>query len=223
MQIPNSLVRMKGWTLMRSSHKSSVKYFSLGLAAIVSGSLMLGAGPASARGTMQNVRPTPEVSRAVINGEEYSVCRMVVHASPDTIWSIIADYSNLHRVFKQMKKATVLENKGKVKLVKHTVAPSGPVGTYSYVVRVKESAPHKMEWKRVSGAFKDVKGFWKLEPLDGGRTTRVTYASHVDGGFLIPKALVKRQCRIDMPIVVSNLRSKAESQIRIAGKPAGTM
>lgn len=208
---------------MRRSYKSSVKYFSLGLAALVSSNLLLGAYPASARGSMQNVRPTPKVSRAVINGQEYSICRMIVHASPDTVWNIIADYSNLHKVFKQMKKATVLKNQGKVKLVKHVVAPSGPVGTYSYVVKVKENAPRKMEWKRVSGAFKDVQGFWKLEPLDGGRTTRVTYASHVDGGFLIPKALVKRQCRIDMPIVVSNLRSKAESQIRIAGKPSGTM
>ena len=208
----------------RSSSKFSSFFVSAGISALLSCSFAWGLGsPVEARGGMQNPTSPPQVSRAVINGQEYSVCTMVVHSSPDKIWNIIADYDNLHKVFKQMKKATVLEDKGKVKMVQHVVAPSGPVGTYTYVVKVTESAPHRMEWKRVSGAFKDVQGFWKLEPLDGGRTTRVTYASHVDGGFLIPSALVKRQCRIDMPIVVSNLANRAENQIQIAGKPQSNM
>lgn len=208
---------------MKSSHRSSVKFFSFGIAALLTLNLAGSFNPASARGSMQNSTPEPQVSRAVIDGQEYSICRMIVHASPEKVWNIIADYDNLHKVFKQMKKATVIKNNGRVKLVKHVVTPSGPVGTYSYVVQVKETAPKRMEWKRVSGAFKDVQGFWKLEPLDGGRTTRVTYASHVDGGFLVPSALVNRQCRIDMPIVVGNLRNKAESELQIAGKPQSTL
>ena len=222
MQIFNSLQTTKGGTsVKRTFDRTSVKHFSLAIGLVVS--LATSVIPADARGIMQNSTSPPKVSRAVINGKEYSMVRQVVHGSPEQIWSIIADYNNLHRVFKQMKKARLLKSQGSVKYVKHTVAPSGPVGTYSYVVKVKENAPKKMEWTRVSGAFKEVQGFWKLEPLDGGRTTRVTYASYVDGGFLLPRALIKRQCRIDMPLVVGSLKNKIESKMRIAGKPTSTM
>ena len=75
---------------------------------------------------------------------------------------------------------------------------------------------------RLSGAFKQVDGYWKLDPLDGGHTTLVTYASYVDGGFLVPQGLVKRQSRIDMPQVMSTLKAQTESQgaVQIAGRPA---
>lgn len=199
------------------------KSVSLCLAAALSVSFAVNVNPCDARGYMQNKTPAPKVTRAVINGKEYSVIKQIVHTSPDNIWNIITDYRNLSRVFKQMKKATVVKNNGSTKLVKYTVAPSGPVGVYSYTVKVKESAPRKMEWKRVSGAFKDVRGFWKLEPLDGGKTTRITYASHVDGGFLLPSPIIRRQCRIDMPIVVSTLKRKAENGMKIAGKPRAAM
>lgn len=209
--------------MKKSFGRTAVNNFSLALGLVIGLTFSSGTQPADARGIMQNSTGPAKVSRAVINGKEYSIVRQVVHGSPQQIWSIIADYNNLHRVFKQMKSAKLIKSQGKVKYVKHTVAPSGPVGTYSYVVKVTENAPRKMEWTRVSGAFKEVKGFWKLEPLDGGRTTRVTYASHVDGGFLLPRALIKRQCRIDMPIVVGSLKNKIESKMRIAGKPTSTM
>jgi hypothetical protein len=51
--------------------------------------------------------------------------------------------------------------------------------------------------------------------------TLVTYASYVDGGFLMPQPLVRRQCRIDMPEVMTTLKAQAEvhSGVQIAGRP----
>ena len=208
---------------MKSSFGRLSKKFhtSFALAALLSCSFMSGTGAVDARGVMKK-QVSPTVSRAVINGKEYSIVKTVVNSSPDRVWSIIADHNNLDRVFTQMKKSKVVKDLGNVKYVKHTVTPSGPVGSFSYVVRVSENAPRKMEWKRVSGAFKDVSGFWKLEPLDGGRTTRVTYASYVDGGFFLPSPIIKRQCRIDMPVVISQLKNKVEHKMQIAGNHQGS-
>lgn len=194
---------------------------SFAFAALLACSFIVSTGTADARGVMQNQKKV-SVSRAVINGKEYSIVKTVVNSSPDRVWSVIADHNNLSRVFKMMRKSSVVKDLGSVKYVKHTVAPSGPIGTFSYVIRVNEKAPRKMEWKRVSGAFKDVAGFWKLEPLDGGRTTRVTYASYVDGGFFLPSPIIKRQCRIDMPVVMAQLKNKVEHKLHIAGRQQGT-
>lgn len=193
--------------------KKSLSCLSLALLASFS---MSSGETAYAKGSMGNPSSPVPVSESVVNGETYQVVKMVVKARPDRVWEVISDHDNLHRVFPQMKKATVVKDEGTTKLIKYTVAPSGPVGTFTYTVRLKEKAPRYMEWTRVSGAFKTVKGFWKLEPLDNGNTTLATYATSVDGGFLIPQPLIRRQCRIDMPQVADTLKSEVENKIRIA-------
>ena len=161
------------------------------------------------------------LSEEIMHGKTYTVARVSVKASPDKVWQILTDYDNAPRVFPQLKHSKLLQDHGAQKTVKHVLAPSGLPGTYEYVVEVKEASPHSLEWHRVSGAFKQVDGYWKLEPLDGGRTTLVTYASFVDGGFLMPQPLVRRQCRIDMPAVMTTLKAQAESSsgMQIAGRP----
>jgi Polyketide cyclase / dehydrase and lipid transport len=75
-----------------------------------------------------------------------------------------------------------------------------------------------MEWHRISGDFKEVDGFWKLEPTELGRCTMVTYASHVNGGFFMPQLLIKRQLRNDMPTALTALKNKAEGPTQIASR-----
>lgn len=159
------------------------------------------------------------VSQSDIGGDSYSVCKQLIKAPPDQIWQILSDYDNAYRIFGMVKACKVLEDNGQEKIISHTVAPSGPVGTFSYTLRVKEKGPYYMEWTRIKGAFKQVKGYWKLEPQDGGKATMVTYASFVDGGMLIPKFLIKKQCHADMPNVMSTLKNEVETKVRIAKRP----
>jgi len=168
-----------------------------------------------------SARSANECSEELMHGKTYTVSKATVKAPPEKVWQILTDYDNASRVFPQMKKCKLMQDHGHTKIVKHVISPSGLPGSYEYTVEVKETAPTAMEWHRVSGAFKQVDGYWKLEPLDGGRTTLVTYASHVDGGMFIPQALIRRQCKIDMPGVLSTLKAQSESQtnVQIAGRP----
>ncbi len=159
------------------------------------------------------------ISQSDIGGDSYAVCKQLIKAPADQIWQILSDYDNAYRIFGMVKACKVLEDNGSEKIISHTVAPSGPVGTFTYTLKVKEKGPYYMEWTRIKGAFKQVKGYWKLEPQDGGRSTLVTYASFVDGGMFIPKPLIKRQCRIDMPNVMTTLKSEVETKVRIAKRP----
>lgn len=180
-------------------------------------SLMLVSAPVGAKALSSHSDSVP-VSESIINGKTYSVTKVTVNASSHDVWRVLTNYANAENVFPQMKKCTVLQDMGTEKIVKHTVAPSGPAGTYTYTLKIKEKAPHLLEWNRISGAFKEVKGFWKLEGLDNGRTTLVTYACFVDGGFLMPGGLIRRQNRIDMPQVLRTLKHTVESKVQIAEK-----
>lgn len=172
--------------------------------------------PAVAKGSIHN-SSSATVEDQTIDGKPHTVSKIVVKARPEQVWHILTDYNNAAHVFPQMKKCQLLEDKGTTKIVKHVVTPSGPVGTFEYTIEIKETAPKELEWHRISGAFKAVDGHWKLEPLDSGRSTLVTYASHVNGGFFLPQPLIKRQCHADMPAVLVTLKHRAETTGHIAG------
>ncbi len=176
-------------------------------------------GAATAKHHHHHTGSDATVTEAVIDGKHYSVTKSVVKAPPRSVYRILTDYDNAHRVFPQVRECKVLKDHGSHKVVKHTVAPSGPVGTYTYILELKEHAPRSIEWHRISGAFKDVRGYYKLEPLDNGQTTLVTYASHVDGGLFMPRPLINRQSRIDMPAVMASLKREAETNVQIAETP----
>lgn len=172
--------------------------------------------PVSARGdsTTQSC-----ITEEIINGKKFSVTRLIVRAKPEAVWQVLTDYANAPKVFPQLKKCQVLEDHGTTKHIKHQIAPSGMPGTYEYIVEVKEVAPKTMEWHRISGSFKEVDGYWKLEPLEGGHSTQVTYSAYVNGGLFLPQPLVRHQIHQDMPGIMSCLKAQSEGATQIAGRP----
>ncbi|HEY9785452.1 MAG TPA: SRPBCC family protein [Candidatus Obscuribacterales bacterium] len=158
------------------------------------------------------------VTEEMIAGKSFNVSRALIKARPEEVWHILTDYCNATRVFPLLKKCQVIEDRGPTKIMKHVVAPSGLLANYEYVLEVKENHLRSLEWKRVSGSFKEVDGFWKIEPADNGRHSLVTYASHVNGGMFMPQGLIKRQFKIDAPQVMKSLVSQAESNTHIASR-----
>ena len=182
---------------------------------VLPGAVPLGA---AAKGHVE-VSDTPTMDEESLDGKSFTVSRVLVHAKPEQVWRILTDYSNAPKVFPQLKRCEILQDKGSVKILKHQVNPSGlpSCSTYSYTIEVTETAPRRLEWHRISGDFKAVDGFWKLDPENNGHDTLVTYSSYVNGGFFIPQMLIKRQFHMDMPMVLTNLKTESEG-IRIAKK-----
>ena len=161
--------------------------------------------------------PPSVVSEEKIGERSYQVARVLVHVKPEHVWRIITDYENAPDVFPCLKKCKLVKDKGATKLIEHQIRPTGMPGTFNYVIEVKEVVNRFYEFHRVSGDFREVEGFWKLEPSSDGNSTMVTYASYVNGGIFLPAPLIKRQARIDMPGVLAALKTHAESGRAIAG------
>ena len=207
-----------------TSFAGGVSAIGLGLAAV----LTIACVPANflpaaiAKGEIHNLSSPAEVIEEVVANKPYATCKLLVKASPEQVWKVLTDYDNATYVFPNLKKCQVLEDHGSTKIVNHEVNPSGLPGTFKYVLQVKETAPTCLEWHRLRGDFREVDGYWKLEPVENGRSTLVTYSSHVNAGFFIPYALVRRQMRIDMPGVMAQLKEHAEAETsvaKIAGRP----
>lgn len=160
----------------------------------------------------------PSSSEETINGKCFCVSRILIKASPAQVWRILTDYKHAVQVFPLLKKCEVLEDRGTTKISRHEIAPSGIPDTFEYILEVHENAPKTMEWHRLSGDFKEVDGSWKLEPVNLGHHTLVTYASHVNGGFFMPQMIIKHQAHIDMPSTLIALKKHTEQSIEIASR-----
>lgn len=159
-----------------------------------------------------------EINEEKIGDKNYQVSKILVHVKPEAVWKILTDYENATEIFPCLKKCKLVKDKGNnTKLVQHQIKPSGVPTTFDYVIEVKETANKLYEWHRVSGDFREVDGFWKLEPQNDGNSTMVTYASYVNGGLFLPPPLIKRQVRTDIPGVMSALKQHAETSRQIAG------
>jgi len=166
---------------------------------------------------LNNGKPT--ICDETIDGKIFCVSRIIVKAKLEKVWQVLTDYKHAVQVFPLLKKCELLENHGSTKISRHEIAPSGLPETYEYILEVHETAPTSMQWHRLSGDFKDVDGSWKLEPVNSGNDTLVTYASHVTGGFFMPQILIRHQAHIDMPSTLIALKTHTEHSIQIA---AGT-
>jgi ribosome-associated toxin RatA of RatAB toxin-antitoxin module len=156
------------------------------------------------------------VAEEHVNHKPYQVVRTTVKAKPEQVWQVLTDYTSAPKIFPTLRKCHVLSESGNTKRVHYQIHPTGSISKFQYELELRET-PHKsIEWRRLSGDFKEVDGYWRLEPADGGRSTVVTYASHVNGGMFLPQALIKRQVRIDLPQVMTALKSHAETTTQIA-------
>lgn len=152
-----------------------------------------------------------------IGDKNFQVSKVLVHVKPEHVWQILTDYDNAPDVFPCLKKCRLVKDKGSSKLIEHEIKPTGVPSSFNYILEVKEVVNRLYQWHRISGDFREVEGFWKLEPVNEGRSTMVTYASYVNGGIFMPQPLIKRQVRMDIPAVMAALKSHAETSRAIAG------
>ncbi|PZR36324.1 SRPBCC family protein [Caulobacter segnis] len=69
---------------------------------------------------------------------------------------------------------------------------------------------NSIRFRLVEGDLKVQQGEWRLQPLDGGRRTRVFYENRLAVDWPVPKALMREALRRDTPKVLMNLRRVCE-------------
>lgn len=64
----------------------------------------------------------------------------------------------------------------------------------------------------IGGDIRACEGSWKLEPLDGGQRTRVTYDMWAASPFAVPVGMVSGMMRRDVPQSLRALRRECEAR-----------
>jgi uncharacterized protein YndB with AHSA1/START domain len=137
---------------------------------------------------------------------------ILIPASPQAIWSVMTDCHQALAFVPGLKLCRRIEGApdGRWAEIEQEVRYSWLLPEVRYVFRADYDRPHRIDFHRVSGDLKAEEGTWLLTPTADGTGTVVQYEVYLDPGFWIPKFLVTRSLRKDLPAALSGLRDRVE-------------
>ncbi|MBP7861828.1 SRPBCC family protein [bacterium] len=165
---------------------------------------------------INQVQPLNEIR---VGKKLFTTSDIIINASPSQVWEVLTDYDRATEIFSNLTKSKIISISGSVKKVAFTVVTEGKLLHFSYVLAITEKRPEIIEWKRASGDFKENEGYWKLTPLNNGKSTLMKYAKHIDGGLFFPQFLVRKSVRSSIPVIFAELKNASELKKVAEGKP----
>jgi carbon monoxide dehydrogenase subunit G len=141
-----------------------------------------------------------------------------IAAPPAMVWRVLVDCGQVPHLMVGAKSCKVLQHDpGGRWDVREQISQGALLPAIRTVLRSDYEAPHAVHFHRIDGDLKVLEGNWRLEPLDSGLRTRVSYDSRVQAPFGIPAFLARSVLRSDMPKTMNNLRNACEAaQAKVA-------
>ncbi len=150
---------------------------------------------------------------------------VAIHASPETVWGVLTDCDHAASFIPGLKRCHRMESApdGSWDIVEQEAKYSWLMPAITCVVRADYKRPRRIDFKRISGDLKEEDGHWVLvdppaesaQPAKTQQVTVVEYELHVEPGFWIPRILLRRSLRTELPAVLQAVRTRSE---HIAGE-----
>ena len=139
-----------------------------------------------------------------------------IAAPPQVVWATILDCERAARMTPSVKRCTVLSRDagGRVELREHVVKWSFLLPALHSISRLTLDPYRRIGFRCEGGDIKDCEGQWRLEPLEGGKATRVTYENRATAPFGLPNGLAALAMRRDVPAALRALRRESVAAAR---------
>jgi carbon monoxide dehydrogenase subunit G len=139
-----------------------------------------------------------------------------IAAPPHVVWSTILDCERAARMTPSVKSCAVLSRdaSGRVEVREHVVKWSFLLPALHSTSRLTLEPYRRIGFRCEAGDIKDCEGQWLLEPLDGGKATRVTYENRASAPFGLPNGMTTMAMRRDVPAALRALRRESVAAAR---------
>ena len=134
-----------------------------------------------------------------------------IHASRETVWSLITSCPESVRMVPGLEICDVLETAQDQswQKIRHVMNYSWYVPKLTYVIRATYDRPAMVTIERISGDLRTLRGSWELK--SDGDYTIAHYTVDLAPGFWVPHWIVRTVLRKDLPRMLRALRSRAEA------------
>lgn len=158
--------------------------------------------------------------------EVYAVSEM--DFTPREIFEVVVDNENYPEFMPYVKETKILETMSATEMVVWTKLSPPMVSDRDYIIHMKRTlgskangGVFKSEWTSAWDREPERKGVvrvklneggWILEPIDGGKRTRVTYQLLTHPGGSIPRWVANKSNTVAIPDLFKAVRERAASQ-----------
>jgi hypothetical protein len=144
-----------------------------------------------------------------------------INASPETIWRVLTDCDHAASFIPGVKRCHRLQSAPdhSWEVIEQEMKYSWLMPSVTCVFRVDYRRPQRIDFKGIRGDLKAEEGYWLLtDPTPTAthrgapkNTTVVAYELYVDPGFWIPRVLLRKSLRSELPEALKAVRARAES------------
>lgn len=136
-----------------------------------------------------------------------------IGASPATVFAVMTDCARTLKFMEDLKVCKVLETGpgGSYDIREHRSRWLALLPEMMSVFRSDYVQDKEIRFSLVRGDLKYLKGTWELEPLNGGRATRLTYEARVGVSLPVPAFIVRHSLEADVPRLLNALREEVMS------------
>lgn len=136
-----------------------------------------------------------------------------IDAPPGVVFRTILDCDRAARMSPGVKSCRVVSRAADgTEVREHTVRWSIFLPTMRSTSRVTLVPDREIHFTCIGGDIRACDGSWRLEPLDGGRRTRVTYDMWATAPFAVPAGMISAMMRKDVPSSLKALRRECEGR-----------
>jgi len=134
-----------------------------------------------------------------------------IHASRETVWSLITSCPETVRIVPGLEACDVLETAPDQswQRIRQVMNYSWLVPKVTYVIRASYDPPTRVAIERMSGDLRTLRGTWDLQ--SDGAYTVAHYVVELAPGFWVPHWIVRSALRKDLPRMLRALRTRAEA------------
>ena len=138
---------------------------------------------------------------------------VLIDAPAKLIWNIMTDCPGAPTFVPGLKACKVLDSGKSWEIIRHEVKWIWFFPKISYVFRADYQINRRIDFVKIKGDLREMKGTWRLFPLEEAGQTIVRYEVYLDPSFFIPQWLVEQSLMTDLPDMMAALRTKVRNSL----------
>jgi ribosome-associated toxin RatA of RatAB toxin-antitoxin module len=144
------------------------------------------------------------------------IAQIVIPRPPEQIWPVVVNPQDVMSEERKVKSIRILSKNANSLMAEYTVTYHRLLPTFNYTLKLDNKAPNMIQFRRISGSFKDIQGSWKLQPVENGQKTLLTYTLSIDPGFFAPKFMLVQAIKSDLPSMMKNVKVAIDKKVATA-------
>ena len=152
-----------------------------------------------------DVQPDPDGASGLVNAT------IDIAAAPRDLWAIMLDCERSLHIIENLKSCRVLQQSpdGRSDIREHVVEWIWPLPPVRTVFRSNYDPVREIAFQRIDGDLAFMEGYWRLEPLQQGAATRLSYSARITAGWAIPGPLIRSAIETNFPRTLKAIRQAA--------------